>query len=691
MASVNFSGQLDRPLNEEAAGGDKIYFYPLNTVGEIIQSAASIMTIDESGNYDITLGYNNYSLYYYSDVSKKQTYIANVTVSADTVVSTLPDLIGSTTPVTEEAELIIQGYLSEAQGYATDAETARDEAAQSAAEAEDAKNSIDYDISRLDLKIRFSDLNRPPRRDDYFAPAKWQYDGNIESSTRSYNGSSTAWTRIELRGKPYLDALTSTPEAVWHMVKLISDYDGPCIRVLKSNGAELDIYFDDDDYLDFNALYAFTGSSRVQIVTWYDQTGNGHHMTSEDGNRPFLSRCKDNKTGLYYIHFERLSDYDDNATDIPSTFEQMMTIPDTLTGSTDSLSMISHTKCRSSYRTASMVELTGDDGTFVSIGNKRQTNIDCIAVYDNSSIAVKSEKSPLTEGQITCATFDSTNIDLYVSDRWSTTGNKAGTTTFTGGRIGGGFENFRDGSLNYTYSNVGFMGVIIYGSSISSSIYSLMSYVIYKKIKETPQIRGNIVFDGDSITESDGAEDGRNWGSVARARSTIPFNVYNVARGGSTYPNQESSFFTWAESIYESDDLYNLVVVSCGSNDIAGGDDSDTVIANLQSYVTNIQAEGYDVVIGTIIPRRTFNEQSEMETYRLTVNQWIRDNYESLGCLGIIDFASDPTMGTTSNVEVTSFFQDGTHPTQLGYEIMGGIAAEALEPIIEGLIVDAYS
>jgi len=128
MASVNFSGQLDRPLNEEAAGGDKIYFYPLNTVGEIIQSAASIMTIDESGNYDITLGYNNYSLYYYSDVSKKQTYIANVTVSADTVVSTLPDLIGSTTPVTEEAELIIQGYLSDAANYATAAETARDEA-----------------------------------------------------------------------------------------------------------------------------------------------------------------------------------------------------------------------------------------------------------------------------------------------------------------------------------------------------------------------------------------------------------------------------------------------------------------------------------------------------------------------------------------------------------------------------------
>jgi hypothetical protein len=128
MASVNFSGQLDRPLNEEAAGGDKIYFYPLNTVGEIIQSAASIMTIDESGNYDITLGYNNYSLYYYSDVSKKQTYIANVTVSADTVVSTLPDLIGSTTPVTDEAELIIQGYLSDAQGYASDAESARDEA-----------------------------------------------------------------------------------------------------------------------------------------------------------------------------------------------------------------------------------------------------------------------------------------------------------------------------------------------------------------------------------------------------------------------------------------------------------------------------------------------------------------------------------------------------------------------------------
>jgi lysophospholipase L1-like esterase len=142
MASVNFSGQLDRPLNEEAAGGDKIYFYPLNTVGEIIQSAASIMTIDESGNYDITLGYNNYSLYYYSDVSKKQTYIANVTVSADTVVSTLPDLIGSTTPVTEEAELIIQGYLSEAQQAVTDSQSAQSASELAQSEAESARDDV---------------------------------------------------------------------------------------------------------------------------------------------------------------------------------------------------------------------------------------------------------------------------------------------------------------------------------------------------------------------------------------------------------------------------------------------------------------------------------------------------------------------------------------------------------------------
>lgn len=137
MATKSFSGQLDRPLNTDPAGGDKIFFYPLNTVGEIIESAASIMEIDSSGNYSITLGYNNYSLYYYSDVSKKKTFITTVTVSADTTVSTLPDLIGSTTPITSEVELAVQGYLADAEQARDDAQTAaiEAEAAQAATEA----------------------------------------------------------------------------------------------------------------------------------------------------------------------------------------------------------------------------------------------------------------------------------------------------------------------------------------------------------------------------------------------------------------------------------------------------------------------------------------------------------------------------------------------------------------------------
>lgn len=82
----------------------------------------------------------------------------------------------------------------------------------------------------------------------------------------------------------YLDQLATTPIAVWSINKLISTAT-VSIRVRRSSDdAEQDIGFS-ADALDTAALASFVGANSGFVVTFYDQTGNGHHFTQATTSR----------------------------------------------------------------------------------------------------------------------------------------------------------------------------------------------------------------------------------------------------------------------------------------------------------------------------------------------------------------------------------------------------------------------
>lgn len=63
-------------------------------------------------------------------------------------------------------------------------------------------------------------------------------------------------------------------------------YTGPCIRVVRSSDStQTDIGFVAGDHLDVASLLAFVGSGNGGVVTWYDQSGNGVHVTNATGAR----------------------------------------------------------------------------------------------------------------------------------------------------------------------------------------------------------------------------------------------------------------------------------------------------------------------------------------------------------------------------------------------------------------------
>jgi hypothetical protein len=95
---------------------------------------------------------------------------------------------------------------------------------------------------------------------------------------------------------PPLDIYTGAA-AAYSTRKLRTAYTGNCIRVIRSNdNTEQDIGFDASGVIDTNAIKNFAGNSRADVVTWYDQSGNGINMSqSTAANQPTIKT--DNLSG----------------------------------------------------------------------------------------------------------------------------------------------------------------------------------------------------------------------------------------------------------------------------------------------------------------------------------------------------------------------------------------------------------
>jgi hypothetical protein len=82
-----------------------------------------------------------------------------------------------------------------------------------------------------------------------------------------------------------MDDVTSSIWGAWGTMKLYSAYSGAALRVKDSLNVEEDIGFDVDGNLDTAAL---SGNTPYKVITWYDQSGGGHNMTTAGSAEPTL-------------------------------------------------------------------------------------------------------------------------------------------------------------------------------------------------------------------------------------------------------------------------------------------------------------------------------------------------------------------------------------------------------------------
>ena len=68
-----------------------------------------------------------------------------------------------------------------------------------------------------------------------------------------------------------------TPRAVYSTRRLLTSYTGDCVKLRRSSDDdETDFGFDANGDLDTTAILLWLGGNTAYLVTWYDQSGNGH-------------------------------------------------------------------------------------------------------------------------------------------------------------------------------------------------------------------------------------------------------------------------------------------------------------------------------------------------------------------------------------------------------------------------------
>ena len=141
MASKNFSGTLDLPLGSKAARM-KWRFTHQKTTGDVIAASPETTELTETGEYNFDLKFGQILIE--SKLPSQQNWFSHgsVVIDENTAISTLPELLTATSPVTEDVILQMQAILQDAR----DAEAS---SLESSIEAQDLLNETQDLISSL--------------------------------------------------------------------------------------------------------------------------------------------------------------------------------------------------------------------------------------------------------------------------------------------------------------------------------------------------------------------------------------------------------------------------------------------------------------------------------------------------------------------------------------------------------------
>lgn len=455
-----------------------------------------------------------------------------------------------------------------------------------------------------------------------------------------------------------LPSVATAPTGVYGLKKLVTVYPGPALRVIRaSDGAQQDIGFSGSD-LDSAAALAFRGASLLKVMTLYDQTGNGNHLTQETpADQPVL--------------------YLDNGP--PAIlFHGFLKIPATLTADRANVSMLIVTREVASNVTGGMFYMGPQTGPS-DLG--LQGFVSCFAsqpIYDGKLGKVMPNDAS-TVGTATPAIVGlvsgPSGIIIHRDGHTGTSPVVSSKMMTSGGELGRS-PGILDGRQDI-------FAWLFYPAALSDADVTAVKTSLkatFATNSWTPSL--NVITQGDSKTF--GVDTPNNLTLARLVSSLLPDAIIrNMGISGKTIKEDQGKFNS---PRFQEPGATNLLVLYEGINDLSGlsvkgGDTAENIWSYYRAFVTGARANGWDrIVCCTITPRPIGIFTPQMEAQRLLLNQWIRENKDHLFD-AVADFDGIAALGSAEHPNKT-YLPDGIHENEEAFALEAPVLAAAIKSAI---------
>jgi lysophospholipase L1-like esterase len=191
-----------------------------------------------------------------------------------------------------------------------------------------------------------------------------------------------------------------------------------------------------------------------------------------------------------------------------------------------------------------------------------------------------------------------------------------------------------------------------------------------------PQI-GVIVFDGDSLTAGSEATD--PYPSQIMRTFASGTSWYNLGIGGLRIKDILDMAPTRVDRRFNPRLGRNVVVVWAGTNDLALWNHmASAVYKRLRQYCEERRAQGFTVLVLTMLPRNDKVCLSGFEERRQSVNRKLRESWTGFAD-GLVDVAADPLIGTPGcESDLRYWVKGGVHLTNKGLGLVATHVRDAL-------------
>jgi lysophospholipase L1-like esterase len=461
-----------------------------------------------------------------------------------------------------------------------------------------------------------------------------------------------------------------------YSTRRVNGWNGKCCNVKRaSDNATLDIGFNAADFIDMAAVIAFRGVSTLTVLTWYDQSGSGNDATGTTA----ILRQENLMGSLYPISC------------IPASGNAgvgTFTIPAGVSVS------------RQAYTAIAVYGVGGgvaNSWGHFALGTDATATNNVSILYDNTAgsqaaeywldtgfINTNRKSFAVPIGIPTCTTIksDASTVTFRVNGN-QTTHAAAAAITLTGGYIGrGAYSSALQGTCD-------FFLLAIYGSTLSATQVLQAEANIASAYGTIQSINkpGLVCFDGDSITC--GLNNSGFLLNLLRQTYPLVQNSYfylDIGVAGQTM-NTINTNRASATARFDSTLKKNISHIWGGTNDIEGrasgsivGYASTVWTTYLLPYIQALQAAGFSVVVGTMLPRSwtgSGTDISQKETERLSYNSLITSNAAGNSYV-VADYANISQWASSPSTYTGTYSVDGIHPTVAGYGLLAPVCAAAL-------------